>query len=62
MKKTLKKMEDAVVASDHLYRAVRKVIQEAQGVVSRVANWTMVEIEAETPSVAGTLRRNNRRI
>jgi predicted nuclease of restriction endonuclease-like (RecB) superfamily len=31
------------VASDRLYRSVRKVIQEAQGVVSRVANWAMVE-------------------
>ena len=43
MKKTLNKIENDVVASDSLYRSVRKVIQEAQGVVSRVANWAMVE-------------------
>ena len=36
------KRNDAV-ASDRLYRAVRSVIQEAHGVVSRVANWAMVE-------------------
>ena len=29
--------------SDRLYRSVKKVIQEAHGVVSRVANWAMVE-------------------
>ena len=34
---------EVAVASDRLYRSVRKVIQEAQGVVSRVANWAMVE-------------------
>lgn len=34
---------NATVASDRLYRAVRNVIQEAHGVVSRVANWAMVE-------------------
>ena len=43
MKKTLNKIENVVVAPDSLYRSVRKVIQEAQGVVSRVANWAMVE-------------------
>lgn len=43
MKKTLNKIENDVVAPDGLYRSVRKVIQEAQGVVSRVANWAMVE-------------------
>ena len=43
MKKTLNKIENDVVAPDSLYRSVRKVIQEAQGVVSRVANWAMVE-------------------
>ena len=42
MKKILATNEVAV-ASDRLYRSVRKVIQEAQGVVSRVANWAMVE-------------------
>ena len=42
MKKFSDKSEVAVV-SDRLYRSVRKVIQEAQGVVSRVANWAMVE-------------------
>ena len=42
MKKVLDKSEVAV-ASDRLYRSVRKVIQEAHGVVSRVANWAMVE-------------------
>ena len=36
------KRNDAV-ASDRLYRAVRSIIQEAHGVVSRVANWAMVE-------------------
>ena len=34
---------NATVVSDRLYRAVRNVIQEAHGVVSRVANWAMVE-------------------
>ena len=34
---------NATVASDRLYRAVRNVIQEVHGVVSRVANWAMVE-------------------
>ena len=34
---------NVAVASDRLYRAVRDVIQEAHGVVSRVANWAMVE-------------------
>lgn len=34
---------NATVVSDRLYRAVRSVIQEAHGVVSRVANWAMVE-------------------
>ena len=34
---------NVAVASDRLYRAVRNVIQEAHGVVSRVANWAMVE-------------------
>ena len=43
MKNTLDKTGNAVVASDRLYRSVKKVIQEAQGVVSRVANWAMVE-------------------
>ena len=42
MRETLNKRNAAVV-SDRLYRAVRNVIQEAQGVVSRVANWAMVE-------------------
>ena len=42
MKKNLNQIENVVVASDSLYRSVRKVIQEAQGVVSRVANWAMV--------------------
>ena len=42
MKKILTTTKVAV-ASDRLYRSVRKVIQEAQGVVSRVANWAMVE-------------------
>ena len=42
MKKILATNEVAG-ASDRLYRSVRKVIQEAQGVVSRVANWAMVE-------------------
>ena len=42
MKKVSEKSE-VVVASDRLYRSVRKVIQEAHGVVSRVANWAMVE-------------------
>ena len=42
MKKVLATSEVAV-ASDRLYRSVREVIQEAQGVVSRVANWAMVE-------------------
>ena len=42
MKKASEKSE-VVVASDRLYRSVRKVIQEAHGVVSRVANWAMVE-------------------
>ena len=41
MKKTLN--ANVVVASDRLYCSVRKVIQEAQGAVSRVANWAMVE-------------------
>ena len=40
---TFAKIENVVVASDRLYRSARKVIQEAHGVVSRVANWTMVE-------------------
>lgn len=43
MKKNLNQIENVVVAPDSLYRSVRKVIQEAQGVVSRVANWAMVE-------------------
>ena len=34
---------NATAVSDRLYRAVRSVIQEAHGVVSRVANWAMVE-------------------
>ena len=42
MRETLDKRNAAVV-SDRLYRAVRNVIQEAHGVVSRVANWVMVE-------------------
>ena len=42
MKKILTTTKVAV-ASDRLFRSVRKVIQEAQGVVSRVANWAMVE-------------------
>ena len=42
MRETLNKRNAAVV-SDRLYRAVRSVIQEAHGVVSRVANWAMVE-------------------
>ena len=42
MKRVSDKSE-VVVASDRLYRSVRKVIQEAHGVVSRVANWAMVE-------------------
>ena len=42
MKKVSNKWE-GVVASDRLYKSVRKVIQEAQGAVSRVANWAMVE-------------------
>ena len=42
MRETLDK-RNAAVASDRLYRAVRNVIQEAHGVVSRVANWAMVE-------------------
>ena len=42
MKETLDK-RNAAVASDRLYRAVKNVIQEAHGVVSRVANWAMVE-------------------
>ena len=42
MKKILATNEVAG-ASDRLYRSVRKVIQEAQGVVSRVANWAMVD-------------------
>ena len=42
MRETLNKRNAAVV-SDRLYRAVRNVIQEAHGVVSRVANWVMVE-------------------
>ena len=42
MKKILAANEVAI-ASGKLYRSVRKVIQEAQGVVSRVANWAMVE-------------------
>ena len=36
---------NVAVVSDRLYRAVRNVIQEAQGVVSRVANWAMVEAD-----------------
>ena len=43
MKNALTKIEKVVVAPDRLYRSVRKVIQEAQGAVSRVANWAMVE-------------------
>lgn len=31
------------VALDRLYRSVRNVIQEAHSVVSRIANWAMVE-------------------
>lgn len=42
MRETVDK-RNAVVASDRLYRAVRSVIQEAHGVVSRVANWAMVD-------------------
>ena len=42
MREIAEKRNDAV-ASDRLYRAVRNVIQEAHGVVSRVANWAMVE-------------------
>jgi len=42
MKKVSEKSE-VVVASGRLYRSVRKVIQEAHGAVSRVANWAMVE-------------------
>ena len=42
MRESLNKRNAAVV-SDRLYRAVRNVIQEADGVVSRVANWAMVE-------------------
>ena len=42
MRESLNKRNAAVV-SDRLYRAVRNVIQEAHGVVSRVANWAMVE-------------------
>ena len=42
MKKILATNEVAV-ASGRLYRSVRKVIQEAQGTVSRIANWAMVE-------------------
>lgn len=42
MKETLDK-RNAAVASDRLYLAVKNVIQEAHGVVSRVANWAMVE-------------------
>ena len=42
MKKILATNEVAV-ASSRLYRSVRKVIQEAQGTVSRIANWAMVE-------------------
>ena len=43
MENVLTKIEKAVVAPDRLYRSVKKVIQEAQGAVSRVANWAMVE-------------------
>ena len=43
MKNVLTKIEKVVVAPDRLYRSVRTVIQEAQGAVSRVANWAMVE-------------------
>ena len=43
MKNVLTKIEKAVVVPDRLYRSVKKVIQEAQGTVSRVANWAMVE-------------------
>ena len=42
MREIAEKRNDAV-ASGRLYRAVRSVIQEAHGVVSRVANWAMVE-------------------
>ena len=42
MRESLNKRNAAVV-SDRLYRAVRNVIQEAHGVVSRVANWAMVD-------------------
>lgn len=35
--------KDMAVASDRLYQSVRRVIREAHGVVSRVANWAMVE-------------------
>ena len=41
--KTINDKKTIAVASDRLYRAVRNVIQEAHGVVSRVANWAMVE-------------------
>ncbi len=114
MKKTLKNMEDVVVASGHLYpirdalrhelswthyrsltrvsdpiarewymnecivsswgtRALCGEVQdlpdeetlrreiEAQKELYRLQLQDMVEIEAETPSVAGTLRENNRR-
>lgn len=42
MRETKDKQNVAVV-SDRLYQAVRNVIKEAHGVVSRVANWAMVE-------------------
>ena len=35
--------QNVAVVSDRLYRVVRNVIQEAHGVVSRVANWAMAE-------------------
>ena len=38
-----KDKQNVVVVSDRLYQAVRNVIKEAHGVVSRVANWAMVE-------------------
>ena len=43
MKNALTRIEKVAVAPDRLYRSVRKVIQEAQGTVSRIANWAMVE-------------------
>lgn len=42
MKKPQNKKK-VMTVSDRLYRSVRKGIQEAHGVVSRVANWAMVE-------------------